>query len=92
MSVHKAGLQWQVLLQPGFLLLNKAAGMVHVHHTGQLLACKGPGEQVSAGAEWQQQASEAGSYLALGPESKVGAFVWHQSTQCAGYPLQSHIC
>ncbi|KAL3137916.1 Protein argonaute-3 [Trebouxia sp. C0009 RCD-2024] len=71
-SVHKAGLQWQVLLQPGFLLLNKAAGMVHVHHTGQLLACKGPGEQVSAGAEWQQQASEAGSYLALGPESKAG--------------------
>lgn len=90
-SVHKLGLQWQVLLQPSFLLRNKAAGVVHVHHTGQLLACTGQGEQVSADAEWQRQASEAGSYLALQPESKVGPFVCHQRTRCARCQC-SHAC
>ena len=35
-SVQKAGLQWQVLLQPSHVLLNKTAGIVHVHYTGQL--------------------------------------------------------
>ena len=81
-SVHKVGLQWQVLLQPSFLLLNKAAGTVHVHYTGQLLACKG--EQGPANA------SEAGSYLVLEPELQVSALF--QSARCAKYPLRSHMC
>ena len=77
-SVHKVGLQWQVLLQPSFVLLNKTAAVVHVHYTGQLLASKGRRSEVSANAPRQrealQQASGAGFSFALEPESKVGRF------------------
>ena len=75
-SVHKVGLHWQVLLQPSFVLLNKAAAAVHLHYTGELLTSKGRRAGVSVGAEGQREgselASEVGYSFVLEPESKVG--------------------
>ena len=75
-SVHKLGLQWQVVLQPSFVLLNKAAAAVHLHYTGELTTCKGRPAGVSVGAERErrlsQPAPEAGSSFVLEPEPQVG--------------------
>ena len=60
---HKVGAQWQVVLQPSFRLINKAAGAVHVHYTGQLV--EGTMSQTSCGG------LTAGSSFALQPETKV---------------------
>ena len=85
-SVHKLGLQWQVVLQPSFVLLNKAGAAVHLHYTGELMTCRGRPPGVSRGAEGgrglSQPPPEAGSSFALEPEAKVGGGVRGQSDKC----------
>ena len=82
-SVHKVGLHWQVVLQPICVLLNKAAAAVHLHYTGELLACKARRAGVLVGAEGQRERSpEAGSSFALEPEAKVGDGTRGQSCEC----------
>ncbi len=63
-SVHKAGLQWQVVLQPSYVLMNQTADSVYVHYTGQLAA-----SQTSKA----QTRPKAGSPFTLRPASKASA-------------------
>lgn len=74
--VHKGGQQWQVVLQPSFVLQNKTAAAVHVHYTGRLLM---PKARQAGNAEEQREvsqvASKAGCSFVLEPESEVGAVV-----------------
>ena len=63
LCVLKVGLQWQVVLQPSFRLINKAAGAVYVYYTGQLVE--------GATSQKSRRGLTAGSSFALQPESKV---------------------
>ena len=56
-SIHKVGLQWQICLQPEYMICNKLATVAHLHHTGQL----------AGSAE-----ATDGAMLTLDPERKVG--------------------
>ena len=56
-STHNVGLQWQICLQPEYMICNKLATVAHLHHTGQL----------AGSAE-----ATDGAMLTLDPERKVG--------------------
>ena len=74
-SVQKVGLQWQVLLQPSFVLLNKTAATVHLHYSGQLMMAKGMRSSTKGLADTAREASPGcrpETSFALEPESKVG--------------------
>ncbi len=75
LCVHKVGLQWQVQLQPSFVLVNQTARTVHVHYTGQLT-------DVSM-SKMPYRGFRAGSPFALQPKSKVTAFLLLARLQCS---------
>ena len=76
LCVHKMGLQWQVQLQPSFVLVNQTARTVHVHYTGQLA-------DVSV-SKMSYRGFKAGSPFALQPKSKVPAFLLLARLHCSG--------
>ena len=74
-SVQKVGVQWQVLLQPSFVLLNKTAATVHLHYTGRLMMLQHRMSKMKACGDTSEEASPAGhpeTSFVLEPESKVG--------------------
>ena len=76
LCVHKVGLQWQVVLQPSFRLINKAAGTVHVHYTGQLI--EGTMSHTST------RGLTAGNSFALQPTPKVRCLSLVAKLHCVG--------
>lgn len=76
MCVHKVGLQWQVHLQPSFVLVNQTTRTVHVHYTGQLA-------DVSM-SKMSHRGFRAGSPCALQPKLKVLTFLLLARLHCSG--------
>ena len=81
LRVHKVGLQWQVQLQPSFVMVNQTARTVHVHYTGQLA-------DVSM-SKMPYRGFKAGSPFALQPTAKVTAFLLLGRLHCSGC-FQTH--
>jgi hypothetical protein len=76
LCVHKVGLQWQVQLQPSFILVNQTARTVHVHYTGELA------EMITS--KMPYRGFRAGSPFALQPKSKVTAYLLLARLHCLG--------
>lgn len=81
LCVHKVGLQWQVQLQPSFVLVNQTARTVHVHYIGQLADM--------SMSKMPYRGFRAGSPFALQPKSKVTAFLLLASLHFSGC-FQNH--